>query len=313
MVTIDGDGRAVRQEEERGDSASFSPVYRVAPAFRRPECSLVRRWRRLRGAERAESVSSRDPGLAVTRCRFPAPCAAAAGRRIAFVSDLHYRADRYPEKRLAALLSEVESFASDLVLLGGDVVCDADTMEEIPGLLARFAGVSPVCCAVTGNWEQGKAWISKARWRAFFRSGGVELLLNDFFRLPWLDLYGSEDPARGDPAWPAKIDWRQGVLRVFFSHRPDTSILAEGRGSGFHLAFAGHTHAGQWRLPLLGALCTHSLYGRRFDSGCFVNRVNGARLVVGRGVGEGSFPGRFRCRREVVLVEFVEAGKGGAA
>ena len=250
-----------------------------------------------------------DPGLAVTRFRFPAPHPDAAGRRIAFVSDLHYRADLCPEFRIDALLRELRSFTPDLLLLGGDMIFDTDTLEEIPPLLARFAAAAPVCCAVTGNWEQGKTWISKAEWRAFFRSGGFELLLNDHFRLPWLDLYGSEDPARGNPEWPAETEWRPGTTRVFFTHRPDTVILAEGRGSGFHLAFAGHTHAGQWRLPLVGALCTHSLYGRRFDSGCFESRASGTYLIVGRGVGEGTMLGRFRCRREAVLVEFVADGE----
>ena len=275
--------------------------------------TLVKRWRRFRGVGRSVSVSSRDPGLAVSRYRFAAPVPGAAGRRIAFVSDLHYRADRYPAYRIDALLDELRAFAPDLLLFGGDMVRDADTMDEIPPLLARFAALAPACCAVTGNWEQGKSWIPKAEWRAFFRSGGVELLLNDFFRLPWLDLFGSEDPARGDPAWPVGGEWREDTLRAYFAHRPDTAILAEGRGSGFHLAFAGHTHAGQWRLPFLGALCPHSLYGRRFDSGCFESRAAGAHLIVGRGVGEGSVPGRFRCRREAVLVEFAAPGEGSAS
>ena len=300
----------MRNGEERRNPEVFSPVFRIAPEFRAPDRTLVKRWRPLRGAFRSEEPSSRDPELAVTRCRFPAPHPGAAGRRIAFVSDLHYRAERFSAFRLDALLGELRSFAPDLMLIGGDAVSDADTMDEIPPLLARFAALAPACCAVTGNWEQGKAWIPKAEWRAFFRSGGVELLLNDFFRLPWLDLFGSEDPARGNPAWPAGDGWRENTARVFVSHRPDTSILAEGRGSGFHLAFAGHTHAGQWRLPFFGALCTHSLYGRRFDSGCFESCASGARLIVGRGLGEGSLPGRFRCRRELVLVEFTAVEEG---
>lgn len=312
-MTINDDGTSAPATEEPRREETFSPVFRIAPAFRAPEPVLAKRWRRLRGGERCERPSARDPELAVTRFRFPAPHPGAAGRRIAFVSDLHYRADRYPEFRIEALLDELRTFSPDLLLFGGDMVRDAATMEEIPPLLARFAALAPACCAVTGNWEQGKTWIPKAEWRAFFRSGGVELLLNDFFRLPWLDLYGSEDPSRGDPAWPAGDGWRADTLRVFFTHRPDTAILAEGRGSGFHLAFAGHTHAGQWRLPLVGALLTHSLYGRRFDAGGFESPASGARLIVGRGLGEGSLPWRFRCRREVVLTEFAAGGEGAGS
>ena len=312
-MTINGDGTSVPATEEPRDPASFSRSFRVAPAFRAPVPEAAKRWRRFQGDARQERPSAGDPGLAVTRYRFPAPHPGAAGRRIAFLSDLHYRADRCPEFRIEALLDELRAFSPDLLLLGGDLIFDADTMEEIPPLLARFAALAPGCCAVTGNWEQGKTWITKAEWRAFFRSGGVELLLNDFFRLPWLDLYGSEDPARGDPAWPAGDGWRADALRVFLTHRPDTAILAEGRGSGFDLAFAGHTHAGQWRLPLVGAICTHSLYGRRFDSGCFESPASGARLIVGRGVGEGTFLGRFRCRREAVLVEFTADGENAGS
>ena len=220
------------------------------------------------------------------------------------MSDLHYRSDLFPGSRLAAVLDALRGFAPDVLLFGGDTVFDAETLAEIPPLLARFAAVAPCRCAVTGNWEQGKVWIPKSEWREIFGSGGVKLLLNDFCRLPWLDLYGGEDPAHGEPAWPAADRWREGTVRIFFTHRPDTAVLAECSGCGFHGAFAGHTHGGQWRLPFFGALCTHSLYGRRFDSGVFFRRGGERWLIVGRGLGEGGRAGRLFCRRELVLAEF---------
>ena len=251
--------------------------------------------------------------MSVVRCRFAPPLRAAAGRRIAFVSDLHYRAASFPAQRLDAILKAIGDFSPDLILFGGDTVFDAETLDEIPPLLERFAALAPFRCAVTGNWEQGKTWIPKREWRSIFLDGGVELLLNERFRLPWLDLYGAEDPARGELALPSEEDWEAGKLRIFLTHRPDTAIIAEGRGCVFHLAFTGHTHGGQWRLPLVGALWSHSLYGRRFDSGCFGNRESGARLIVGRGLGEGSLPWRFLCSRELVLAEFAAPGAGGVS
>jgi hypothetical protein len=67
---------------------------------------------------------------------------------------------------------------------------------------------------------------------------------------------------------------------------------------------AGHTHGGQVRLPLWGAILTSSVHGKRYEMGHY--QENGVNLYVSRGIGmEGlSMPRlRFLCPPEITLVE----------
>lgn len=71
------------------------------------------------------------------------------------------------------------------------------------------------------------------------------------------------------------------------------------------LQLSGHTHGGQIRLPVFGALFTGALYGKRLEAGRY--RINGMPLYITRGLGmEGAVAPRVRfwCRPEMILWEF---------
>jgi uncharacterized protein len=65
--------------------------------------------------------------------------------------------------------------------------------------------------------------------------------------------------------------------------------------------FAGHYHAGQYRLPWLGALVVPSTYGRRFDHGHFV--VSNTHLFVSAGIGATDPPRRIYCQPDLFIVD----------
>jgi predicted MPP superfamily phosphohydrolase len=70
------------------------------------------------------------------------------------------------------------------------------------------------------------------------------------------------------------------------------------------LQLSGHTHGGQVRLPLFGALYAGSLYGKRFESGR--RQVGEMTLYVTRGLGlegKGAPRVRFLCPPEMILWE----------
>ena len=69
------------------------------------------------------------------------------------------------------------------------------------------------------------------------------------------------------------------------------------------MVFAGHYHAGQWRLPWLGAVMLPSRLGRLFDHGHFV--VRGTHLFVSAGVGLTRIPLRIYCRPDFFIVDIV--------
>lgn len=91
------------------------------------------------------------------------------------------------------------------------------------------------------------------------------------------------------------------ALTVLLYHSPD--LFPEASELGVDLYLCGHTHGGQIRLPLVGALVTASIYWKRYEMGLY--RKGGTTMYVSRGLGmEGLGMPRMRlmCPPEIVLV-----------
>jgi predicted MPP superfamily phosphohydrolase len=87
-------------------------------------------------------------------------------------------------------------------------------------------------------------------------------------------------------------------------HSPDSA--PEAVACGYGLVVAGHTHGGQVRLPLIGALVTNSNLPRRVVSGLL--RLGNALVHVSPGLGTGKYaPFRFLCRPEATMLELRRA------
>ena len=88
---------------------------------------------------------------------------------------------------------------------------------------------------------------------------------------------------------------------IAFGHNPNYS-LGEINAD---LLLAGHTHGGQFQLPVIGPLLTISLVPRDWASG-LTEISPGQYLLVSRGIGmeRGYAPRmRFLCRPELVILE----------
>jgi hypothetical protein len=100
---------------------------------------------------------------------------------------------------------------------------------------------------------------------------------------------------------PAPVVPSAAGFHIVIGHSPKY-VLGTTEGD---LLLAGHTHGGQVRLPLVGALLTMSLIPRRWAAG--VTDLGGSRrLVVSRGIGleRGSAPRmRFLCSPEIVVLD----------
>jgi len=83
-------------------------------------------------------------------------------------------------------------------------------------------------------------------------------------------------------------------------HSPDSA--PETAALGYDLMVAGHTHGGQVRLPLVGALVTNCSMPRRLASGLI--RMGSAIMYLSPGMGTSKFaPFRFWCRPEAAFLE----------
>jgi predicted MPP superfamily phosphohydrolase len=98
------------------------------------------------------------------------------------------------------------------------------------------------------------------------------------------------------------MEGADGQPSFLLYHKPD--MVEDAARLGVSLYVAGHTHGGQIRLPLYGALYTASRYGRKYAGGTY--KVGPTTMVVSRGVGlegAGAPRMRFLCPPEVVGIE----------
>ncbi len=85
---------------------------------------------------------------------------------------------------------------------------------------------------------------------------------------------------------------KKGLLRLALLHTPDSHVLATLHKKDVDIVFSGHTHGGQVRLPLIGAIISGCRIKTRFASGLFY--LKKMVLFISRGLGEGKYS-QFRC------------------
>lgn len=89
---------------------------------------------------------------------------------------------------------------------------------------------------------------------------------------------------------------------ILLYHSPD--LAPDLQHAPINLLLSGHTHGGQVRLPLFGAIFTASLYGRKLQAGRY--ELNNLTLYISRGIGlegAGAPRVRFLCPPEIILWE----------
>jgi predicted MPP superfamily phosphohydrolase len=209
--------------------------------------------------------------------------------RIAHVSDLHTGGFGMREKKL---LAAIEREKPDLVVLTGDVVDDGQLENARPFLAALHPPLGTF--AVEGNWEH---WQPVGNADAFYRSVGARLLSNQSARVrDDLFIVGLDDALAGAPDATrafAKAPKEMAALAIF--HSP---VAYDDVAPRIDLALAGHTHAGQARLPFFGAIWRPPGSGR-YDHGWY------DKMYVSRGVGTSIARIRFLCRPELAILDVV--------
>ncbi len=209
------------------------------------------------------------------------------------LTDVHLRGEGPWLDALCAALQALEP--ADLIVLTGDLV----TRGWTPAAVGRFLGALPPArlgrFAVMGNWEH---WSGAAPgpWRRQLDENGVRLLINEEVDLGAFRLFGTDDALAGQPELPPS---RPGDPRprVVLTHSP--AFFDRLAGPDADLALAGHSHAGQVRLPGLGAAWVPMGTGP-YVGGWYARA--GSQLYVGRGIGWSIAPLRMWCAPELARI-----------
>lgn len=243
--------------------------------------------------------------------------------RVLHLSDLHFvRGDRRKARFLAALPE------ADVTVVTGDFLAEpeavdlaVDAVRSTRGRLASWfvlgsndyyapRPINPFAYFLGGSNRRSRR-ARRGPWTALvgaLEDDGWVDLRNDRFQV---DLDGLPLEVLGlDDAHIRRQDLRLAPRRaperfgMAVMHSPDSAPEAVACGYGF--VVAGHTHGGQVRLPLIGALITNSHLPRRMASGLV--RFGNAFVHVSPGLGTSKFaPFRFFCPPEATLLELRRA------
>ena len=224
--------------------------------------------------------------------------------KIAFISDLHYPS-LFTPKRLKKLVGKLQKESPDMLLLGGDYVTDADSVDVL------FKSLSTVCWdkyAVLGNHDKRHEELIRQAVDKY----GFCLLDGVARRTEFLDIGGGYTVAGVYDSFANDTLFAQYVEQlddsdflIFLSHTPD---FVERHSITADLAFAGHTHGGQVSLFGLYTPVKNTCYGRRFLRGR--NRTtNGTTIITTNGVGTSRRKIRFCVPSEIVVVTLKSVGK----
>lgn len=230
------------------------------------------------------------------------------GLRIAHISDLHNTRFGKDQQKLIGLLAKAKP---DFIVVTGDLIDKRRPgMRNALDFAAQAVRIAPVCY-VPGNHEAASAEYPELKRR--LAEHGVILLDDRVVRLERgeevLMLMGVADPrmcvpnenaaiARCMQEKLAAVTEGAGGYQVLLAHRPET--LTQYAQAGIDLAFCGHAHGGQFRLPWGGVIAPNQGFFPKITAG--IHREGGTRMVVSRGLGNSWIPIRLFNRPEVLLV-----------
>lgn len=218
------------------------------------------------------------------------------------LSDLHVGSHGGDLDRLRRIVDEILARRPGLLLLGGDYVNmqifggGRVRPEQVAEILAPLARAVPVA-AVLGNHdaEYGAELVARS-----LEERGISVLFNAVRRLETvagiIDIAGLEDERTG----------RQDTAAVLahLSEPARTLVLAHDPASfadvpvGPIATISGHTHGGQVRFPLVGAVVNASSAPLRWTHGHITEE--GRHLIVCAGLGTSGLPLRLNCPPEIV-------------
>ncbi|HSL94225.1 MAG TPA: metallophosphoesterase [Bacillota bacterium] len=223
-----------------------------------------------------------------------------SGFRIALLADFHGRV----LDSGAPGFSEITAFAPNMVCLGGDYVnSHPREVEPLRPMLRALSHLAPTY-AVSGNHDHLAGWpeisVTLAECGVQVLSNRSILIEKDGAKL-WLS--GVDDPASGYDDLASALPPEQSGPIMCLVHSP--SWFLHNRNplpKQVFLVLAGHTHGGQIKLPLIGAVtnATGMLFPRRLVEG--LSREGHTWLYINRGLGYTKIPIRFMSPAEITLI-----------
>jgi uncharacterized protein len=223
-----------------------------------------------------------------------------AGLRLIQFSDVHL--GRYFSlKRLEEITRKIELLQPDILCFTGDLfdAMNGNPSDKIIPILSKLKAPYGKF-AVLGNHDHrsGSKTVTE-----LLESCGFRVLINERDLVKragqHIQIVGVDEILYGRPDLSAALgDNAEQPFTLLLAHEPDYADYAS--GFPIDLQISGHSHGGQIRLPILGALFTPK-YGQKYVQGLY--KVKDSQLLVytNRGIGTTQLPFRLFCRPELTV------------
>jgi predicted MPP superfamily phosphohydrolase len=225
--------------------------------------------------------------------------------RIVQLSDLHVERTT---KREREVLRKVEALEPDIIVLTGDYLNgsyleDTKAREDARWFLSRLSAPSGVYAVTAKRGDTLEAVDD------IFGGVNIRVLRDEACRLCvsghdlWLIGVSYLGRRRDAQVFSAVMrDVPHAPYSILLYHTTDLAGIASRNGMDLYLT--GHTHGGQIRLPVFGAVFTNISSWKKYEQGLY--RIGETAMYVNRGLGmegKGGPRARFLCPPEILAVD----------
>lgn len=216
--------------------------------------------------------------------------------KIVQISDLHDKSFGFNQ---FFLLNKIKKLSPDLILTTGDM----SNLINTKNCLILFKGLTKLAPTyyITGNHEEVKGEVLINRLVNKLKNIGVKCLINDtgsfYFNNCKLNLIGLKSCNLSF----LNISNLDDNFNILLTHEPQEVYKY---CSYFNIAFSGHTHGAQWRIPILdkGIFAPDQGIFPKYDAGKY--NLGNSVLYINRGLGNETIIPRINNRPEIIEITF---------
>lgn len=228
------------------------------------------------------------------------------GLKIVQFSDLHY-GSTIGLKELKNVVNKINSLKPDIVVFTGDLVENKVVLSEtdIKNIIKELNKIDPKIetLVVKGNHDYDHDYfdqiIPETNWHLLDNT--YEYVYNNS-NTPIL-FVGFDDLTDGEPDYENAFSYLnetdENLYTIVLAHEPDQ--IDKISSYNFDLMLSGHSHLGQVRLPLIGAIYTPVGSKKYYDEHY---KVNNADLYINGGIGTSTIKFRFFNKPSINLYRF---------
>ncbi len=214
-----------------------------------------------------------------------------SGLKIIHISDIHYGRIT-TTKMIKKIIKEVNLIKPDIIVITGDLI-DKDatlTEKDISFLKDSLAKLESKYgkYAIYGNHD---ITYSREKIEEIYKYSNFKLLVNDYDII-----YGKRNEALFIGGLDSLLEGEQNIektmsyfndhedilYKILLVHEPDSTDNILEKYPNTNLILAGHSHNGQVRLPLIGAIYTPSGSKKYYDN---YYKINETDLYISSGIG----------------------------